>query len=441
MRHSIVALSMLVVAGTAVAVEPTQRTLTFEDRVKAQEAIERVYYSHQIGATKTFEQAVPRAVLESKVHKYLDETAALKVYWKTALTDEMLQRELERMAAGTRMPERLLELYAALGNDPFLIKECLARSALVDRLTHNFYAFDETVHEEARRQADEIHRQLVSGQSSPTKDHPNRTVIELAEVTTETCPPSSERCVQERLRPDEIHTRRADFPVHVGQVEDVTETSEAFAVDVLLRETTTDLHVARYVVPKTTWDAWWAKTRGELRGDPVTAVASGISDVPMPQAANDTCAVEDTWDDGNLGAIGPRSNHTAVWTGSQMIVWGGSSNGVVVNSGARYDPATDTWAAISSNGAPFVHWPTVVWTGTQMLIWDGAAPDSGARYDPTTDRWSPISAIGAPSSRNNHTTVWAGNVMVVWGGSDLNTNANVNTGGRYDPATDHWLPV
>src|SRR5947207_1566949 len=35
-----------------------------------------------------------------------------------------------------------------------------------------------------------------------------------------------------------------------------------------------------------------------------------------------------------------RDSHTAVWTGSEtgsaMIVWGGSSNGVVVNTGGRY---------------------------------------------------------------------------------------------------------
>jgi hypothetical protein len=98
------------------------RTVDFEDRVRAQEAIERVYYSHQVGATRPFEQAVPKAILETKVRKYLDETAALKVYWKTDVTDEMRQGELERMASGTRMPDRLMELYAAMGNDPFIIK-------------------------------------------------------------------------------------------------------------------------------------------------------------------------------------------------------------------------------------------------------------------------------------------------------------------------------
>src|SRR4029453_18427976 len=72
------------------------RELTFEDRVKAQEAIERVYYSHQIGATKPFEQAVPRAVIEKEVTTYLKETVALEKIWHTEVTADTLRREAER---------------------------------------------------------------------------------------------------------------------------------------------------------------------------------------------------------------------------------------------------------------------------------------------------------------------------------------------------------
>src|SRR5213592_3826736 len=104
------------------------RDLAFEERVKAQEAIERVYYAHQIGATKPFEEAVPREVLERKVRIYLKQTVALERFWKTPVTARMLQSESERMAQGTRMPERLGELYAALGHDPVVILECLARA-------------------------------------------------------------------------------------------------------------------------------------------------------------------------------------------------------------------------------------------------------------------------------------------------------------------------
>ena len=106
MRNALLALSMSLAIATVAANEPqprigaAQRALTIEDRVAAQRAIEHVYYRHQIGVTKPFEQAVPRSVIEAKVRKYLEQTVALEVYWKTRVTNEMLGRELERMTGG-----------------------------------------------------------------------------------------------------------------------------------------------------------------------------------------------------------------------------------------------------------------------------------------------------------------------------------------------------
>src|SRR5678815_2545755 len=105
---------MLCSFASASGVEPTPRTLTFEDRVRAQEAIERVYYSHQIGATKPFEEAVPRSLLTHKVRTYLRESEALRQFWHTSISTQALGRELRRMAEHSKMPERLGELYDAL---------------------------------------------------------------------------------------------------------------------------------------------------------------------------------------------------------------------------------------------------------------------------------------------------------------------------------------
>src|SRR5213593_3523664 len=115
--------ALLVLAGSLLSGGVVEaRELTFEERVRAQEAIERVYYSHQIGASRPFAEAVPREVLLSKVRTYLKQSAALQEFWKTPVTAEALDREWDRMALGSRMPDRLRELYAALGNDPFLIE-------------------------------------------------------------------------------------------------------------------------------------------------------------------------------------------------------------------------------------------------------------------------------------------------------------------------------
>jgi hypothetical protein len=51
MRQILLVGLTLLATGAAVAGEPGQRTLTFEDRVAAQKAIEQVYWTHRIWPT------------------------------------------------------------------------------------------------------------------------------------------------------------------------------------------------------------------------------------------------------------------------------------------------------------------------------------------------------------------------------------------------------
>ena len=49
----------------------------------------------------------------------------------------------------------------------------------------------------------------------------------------------------------------------------------------------------------------------------------------------------------------PDALTTSVWTGSEMIVWGGEGAPfVLLNTGGRYDPSTDSWTATSTTNAP-----------------------------------------------------------------------------------------
>jgi hypothetical protein len=133
-----------------------------------------------------------------------------------------------------------------------------------------------------------------------------------------------------------------------------------------------------------------------------------------------------------------RSDHTAIWTGTEMIIWGGSD----LNTGGRYNPATDSWQTTSTTGAPTARSShTAVWTGSEMIVWGGRDADgnylnTGASYNPVTDSWQPLSTTNAPTARSMHTAVWTGSEMIVWGGWD--DSGKFNTGGRYDPITDTW---
>jgi hypothetical protein len=140
--------------------------LTFQDRVKTQEAIERVYYNHRIwpkenpGAKPPFEQMISRLQIEAKVTDYLKKSVALDKFWQRPITDQ-LQAEMDRMAKQTKDPDTLMELFAALDNDPHLIAECFARPVLADRLIHNWYAYDTRFHKEAREKAEKALKELT----------------------------------------------------------------------------------------------------------------------------------------------------------------------------------------------------------------------------------------------------------------------------------------
>ena len=171
MRHAILALSILIVVGTAVATEPGPRTLTFEDRVAAQKAIEQVYWSHRIWPK---ENPAPKPPLSAVMPDERDPSEG-----------RGLSQEIERAGeaggigrspassfkpssiawlAGSRDRRVLQELFDALRNDPFVIAETLARQTLAERLIRNWYANDERIH--VRRV--ERSRRALGACSTPT---------------------------------------------------------------------------------------------------------------------------------------------------------------------------------------------------------------------------------------------------------------------------------
>lgn len=57
--------------------------------------------------------------------------------------------------------------------------------------------------------------------------------------------------------------------------------------------------------------------------------------------------------------------------------------------------------------------------------------NSGARYNPASDSWDEISDTNQPSWRINHTAIWTGFDMPVWGGGTSYGSTDKNTGGIY----------
>jgi hypothetical protein len=286
--------------ATNIPVQP--RALTFLD----------VYWRHRIWPKErpdpkpSLDAVMTQTQLEKKVTDYLQKSQALEDVWQQPITADELQDEIDRMAQHGRQPKVLRELFEALGNDPFVIAECLARPLLAERLL----------------------------------------------------------------------TQSANQQVK--------------------------------------------QTRGTYK-----QVVAGASDYSLPLISDVGECTDDTWTRTSTGnAPSGRAGHTAVWTGSEMIVWGGYGGPVSgeLNSGGRYNPSTDTWIATSIANAPSGRSShTVVWTGSEMIVWGGYGDNfiplnSGGRYNPSADTWTAISIVNAPNGRNGHTAVWTGSEMIVWGG-------------------------
>ena len=236
--------------ATATVAAPSQtRQLFFEDRVAYQRAIEEVYWRHRIwpkeipDSKPSLDEVIPPAQLEKKVKDYLRNSQALEDYWRQPITAEQLQAEMQRMAKCTKQPNALREIFEALGNDPFVIAECLVRPVLSERLVTHLY---------------------THGQES--------------------------------------------------------------------------------------LDSW---RTGAQNGTPkAMTMASGYYRLPTISDRPDEC-INDGWTaTSSTNAPTGRYLHTAVWTGSEMIIWGGYAGGPIFEHRRHIQPGIDNWTATSTTNAP-----------------------------------------------------------------------------------------
>ena len=367
--------------------------MTFAERVTYQRAIEDVYWRHRIWPKEnpdpkpSLDAVMSQAQLEKKVTGYLRDSQALDDNWQKPITADQLQAEMERMARDTKQPEVLHELFDALGNDPFVIAECLARPLLTDRLLADLSAQDKGRHFGSVRAEELNSKSMTTMLEGVAYTLPN--IFEGGE------PPCT----------DDTWTRTTTTNAPEGRFDHtaVWTGSEMIVWGGVPAGHLHDLRTGGRYNPST--DSW---------------AATSITNAPAA-----------------------RYEHTAVWTGSEMIVWGGEDQNVVLmNTGGRYNPSTDSWTATSTNNAPDARAShTAVWTGSEMIVWGGTDDlnsfDTGGSYNPSTDSWTATSTNNAPDARYSHKTVWTGTEMIVWGGLG-SVNIGLNTGGRYNPSTDSW---
>jgi hypothetical protein len=235
---------------------------------------------------------------------------------------------------------------------------------------------------------------------------------------------------------------------------------------------------------KNTWTQ--LATTGVERYAPAMVVPTGIlyfESVPMNTGWATRLSLLDVagnaWTDVPASSVPPNQKRAVVWTGDELIWWGGALQHPEIvgpghwedrNDGGVFDLATQTFKSISTSNAPEgrVIDGNAVWTGTELVVWGGwSAVDptatteldycfnsgdyeqcqrfgDGGIYDRATDSWKAVSSTGAPSARTGHLMVWTGtDVLVIEGGGFTSPGLWSRFGDayRYNLAADQWAPI
>jgi hypothetical protein len=179
-----------------------------------------------------------------------------------------------------------------------------------------------------------------------------------------------------------------------------------------------------------------------------------------------------------------RWKHAMVWTGRELVVWGGEldaanmgipGQNAIYNDGAAYDPIARRWRTMSASPLPGDSAPgggiggggvaRAVWTGSEVLV---VQAGRAAAWNPETDRWREVPsppgdgtvglvAAGDVVIQLDREAVWAWHPrdnewsrlpdppvalsqgIVVWTGEEVVIlGLSAVEGAAYDPITEEW---
>lgn len=393
----------------------------------------------------TFSEIVNPELIRYSILENLKMEAVLLDTFNFEVTPEMLQHDLDRMASNTKDPKRLKELFAVLNNDSMSIVQCVSKPYLVLNKLGSQYSFNNTVHTKIKFKAiNELYQYHNSSNSKEMGITSYYLTYKLVEEVTKAEP---SQIINDELL-FEVNIEEFNKKVNLVSKPYLKEEDTAFVYYEILEKTNSILRLKSLIWPKVSLQDWLKTLNSTYH-----ISLPKQSDYRIPKINNSHTHIEpksnlkDTWVTSVSVDAPPsaREFHTAVWTGSEMIIWGGYDP-YYFNTGGRYDPATDSWKNTKISGAPsarYLH--TAVWTGTEMIIWGGSGSGAnysnvGGRYNPNTNSWQSIIITGAPSPRVEHTAIWDGTQMIIFGGKGQSNNL-LNDGGLYDPLNNSWQNI
>src|SRR5882724_11401026 len=360
----------------------TQTTLSFADRVAYQRAIEDVYWRHRIwtkeqsGPKPPLEKVMSQAQIEEKVEDYLRNSQALEDYWQRLITPDQVQAEMERMASHTKQPGVLREIFAALGNDPFVTAECLVRPVLAERLVTELYAHDSRFHGELKRRAE-----------AELRTHPSvREMKQTSGMYTET----------EWIKSDSAETDSAPADTKSVQAVKMNGSEWQESVEKLAGEFDNGHPVAAGVPP----------AQHEKVGAIDLNRLGGSGEPPLPRKGVSTAQIK-------TGVLSPLREDEGHYYA--VAVTNKGKDRLKLATVAWLKEPLRPWLAKAETQVPVTM--AAVSANYTLPVISGQSDNSIPSVACTDDTWTATSTTSAPAGRQQHTAVWTGSEMIVWGGA------------------------
>ena len=144
-----------------------------------------------------------------------------------------------------------------------------------------------------------------------------------------------------------------------------------------------------------------------------------------------------------------RSRAAIVWTGTELLVWGGyvftgSGDKPAEADGYVFDARGRRWGQLARSPLAPRAYSASAWTGEELLVWGGTDGrqeqffDDGAAYDPETDSWRRLPR--APIGPRAPLSVWTGHEVIVWG-TAVRVGDRPRDGAAYDPLGNTWRRI
>ena len=138
-----------------------------------------------------------------------------------------------------------------------------------------------------------------------------------------------------------------------------------------------------------------------------------------------------------------RSEHAMAYIGGdQVLLFGGSAGGTLLNDTWVYDLSENTWTQKNPGSAPSTRYQhAMAYIGGNKVLLFGGWDDTGIDnetwvYDLVTDTWTQKNPVSAPSGRYQHTMAYiGGDQVLLFGGSTGNKNDETWV---YDLSANTW---